>query len=150
MPAWRSALISTSGVRSRKSPAELDHLLQPDGGGGVNPECVRVTTASVTCHPRSPSCSVWWTVSSTAFWNATGSAPRSMPSPNRTPEPAGAGTIRSPTVARKGLAGSPMNSAAVPGPAGRSTQIVVVSRKPASIPKSAASVAWMTSFCTSP
>ncbi len=39
-----------------------------------------------------------------------------------------------------------MISAAAPVPAGRSMQIVMVSRNPAAMPKSAASVAWMTSF----
>ena len=43
-----------------------------------------------------------------------------------------------------------MTSTAAPLPTGRSMQIVVVSRKSTSRPKSPASVAWMTSFCTSP
>ena len=43
-----------------------------------------------------------------------------------------------------------MISTAAPVPTGRSMQIVVVSRKVTSTPKSSASVAWMTSFCTSP
>ena len=109
-----------------------------------------MTTASVTGQPDSPSRSVSRTVSSTAFWNATGSAPGSIPSRNRTPEPAAAGSIRSPAVARNGLASSLMNSAAAPQPDGRSMHSVVDSRNPTSRPNSSASVAWMTSFCTSP
>ena len=58
--------------------------------------------------------------------------------------------MRSPTVARNGLGSWSMISTAAPVPTGRSMQIVVVSRKPTSMPKSSASVAWMTSFCTSP
>src|SRR4051812_46691360 len=140
----------TSGVRLRKSPAELDELLQPYGGGGVNPEWVRLTTQSVTCQPRSPCRSVRWTVSSTALMNDNGIDPSSTSSRNRTPEPTAAGSTRSPTVARNGLSPAPMNSAADPVPTGRSTQMVVVSRKDTSSPKSLASVAAMTSFCTSP
>src|SRR5213076_2364011 len=45
---------------------------------------------------------------------------------------------------------APMNSAAAPVPTGRSMRIVVVSRKLTSMPYPSASVAWMTSFCTSP
>ena len=43
-----------------------------------------------------------------------------------------------------------MISTAAPVPTGRSMQIVVVSRKSTSRPYSLSSVAWMTSFCTSP
>lgn len=125
-------------------------MLQPNGGGGVYPEWVRVTVQSVTGQPDRPSRSVSRTVSSTAFWNPAGSAPGSMPSRNRTPAPAAAGSIRSPAVARNGLSSSLMNSAAAPLPDGRSMHSVVDSRKVTWRPKSPASVAWMTSFCTSP
>lgn len=43
-----------------------------------------------------------------------------------------------------------MNSAAAPLPAGRSTQIVVVSWNVTASPNSSAGVCWITSFCTSP
>ena len=43
-----------------------------------------------------------------------------------------------------------MTSSASPTPAGRSMHTVVVSRKSAAMPYSRSSVAWMTSFCTSP
>jgi hypothetical protein len=43
-----------------------------------------------------------------------------------------------------------MTSSASPAPAGRSMQTVVVSRKSAAMPYSRSSVAWMTSFWTSP
>jgi hypothetical protein len=69
---------------------------------------------------------------------------------NATPEPAAAGSMRSPTVARNGLAALCSRSTAAPAPTGRSMQIVVVLRKLTSRPKSLASVAPMTSFWTSP
>ena len=74
----------------------------------------------------------------------------STSSRNATPEPGGAGSTRSPSAAGNGLPGASSSSAARPEPAGRSMQIVVVSRNVTSMPKSSASVAWMTSFCTSP
>gem|GEM_PF-6101899 len=43
-----------------------------------------------------------------------------------------------------------MRSTAAPVPTGRSMQMVVLSRKRTSRPKSPARVAWMTSFWTSP
>ncbi len=82
--------------------------------------------------------------------NARGIEPSSTPNRTCTPLPTGPGSIRSPTVARNGLESVPMSSKAAPTPDGRSMQIVVVSRNPTSTPKSAARVAWMTSFCTSP
>ena len=56
------------------------------------------------------------------------------------PLPIGAGSTRSPTVARNGLGASSMISTAAPVPTGRSTQIVVVSRNSTSMPNSCASV----------
>ena len=53
-------------------------------------------------------------------------------------------------MARNGLGAWCSRSTAAPGPASRSMQIVVVSRKLTCSPKSAASVAPMTSFWTSP
>src|ERR671924_1663700 len=100
--------MSTSGVRLRKSPAALDHLLQPYGGGGVYAECVIVTTQSMTCQPYSPCCSVLCTVSSVARTNEYGSEPSSISRRNSTPEPSGAGSMRSPTVARYGFDSAPM------------------------------------------
>ena len=82
--------------------------------------------------------------------NDSGIEPSSTSSPKRRPLPTGAGSTRSPTVARNGLPSVAMISNAAPLPAGRSMQIVVDSRNVTSTPKSAASVAWMTSFCTSP
>ncbi len=81
--------------------------------------------------------------------NAYGIEPSSTSSRNSTPPPVGPGSTRSPTVARNGLP-SPISSYAAPVPAGRSTQIVVVSRNVTARPYSSARVAWMTSFCTSP
>ena len=60
--------------------------------------------------------------------NAYGIEPSSTSSRNRTPLPSGAGSTRSPTVARNGLLSVPISSTAAPVPAGRSMQIVVVSR----------------------
>jgi len=61
--------------------------------------------------------------------NANGIEPSSTSSRNRTPDSAGAGSIRSPTVARNGLGGVSMISKAAPDPAGRSMQIVVEALK---------------------
>ena len=66
------------------------------------------------------------------------------------PAPGGAGSIRRPTVPRNGFVSVSMISTADPVPTTRSMQIVVDSRKLTSTPKSSASVAWMTSFWTSP
>ena len=52
------------------------------------------------------------------------------------PEPSGAGSMRSPIVARNGFESAWRISTASPATVGRSTQIVVVSRKPTSRPKS--------------
>ena len=109
-----------------------------------------VTVQSSTCQPCSPCRKVSRTVSSTAAKNAYGIDPSSTPSRNTTPESGGAGSTRSPTVARNGLGSTFMISTAAPTPFGRSTWIVVDSRKSTSRPNSSASVAWMTSFCTSP
>ena len=87
-----------------------------------------VTTQSVTCQPCRPWRSVSRTVSSTAVKNASGIDPSSTSSRNRTPVPTGAGSTRSPTVARNGFGASPISSTAAPVPTGRSMQIVVVSR----------------------
>ena len=97
-----------------------------------------------------PCRSVSRTVSSTARKNAIGIEPSSTSMRNSTPEPGAAGSTRSPIVARNGLGGWCSRSIAAPVPTGRSMQIVVDSRKLTSTPKSDASVAPMTSFCTSP
>jgi hypothetical protein len=81
-----------------------------------------------------PCRSVSRTVSSVARKNAIGMEPSSTSIRNVTPEPAAAGPIRSPMVARNGLGSSCSRSTAAPGPAIRSTQIVVVSRKLTSRP----------------
>ena len=54
----------------------------------------------------------------------TASSPSSTSSRNSTPPSGGAGSTRSPTVARNGLAACSISSAAAPLPAGRSMQIV--------------------------
>ncbi len=77
-----------------------------------------MTAQSVTCHPRSPWRRVSRTVSSTALMNAYGIEPSSTSSLKSTPEPIGAGSTRSPTVARNGLGGLAMNSTAAPVPDG--------------------------------
>ena len=114
------------------------------------PEWVIATAQSATRQPYRPCSSVACTVSSTAVKNAGGIEPSSTSSANRTPLPGGAGSTRNPTVARNGFGSVSMISYAAPLPAGRSMQIVVVSRNVTSTPKSSASVAWMTSFWTSP
>lgn len=82
--------------------------------------------------------------------NEYGIEPSSTSSRKSDPVPTGAGSTRSPTVARKGLGSWAMISNAAPDPAGRSMHRAVVSRKSASTANSSASVAWMTSFWTSP
>ena len=89
-------------------------------------------------------------MSSTALKNANGIEPSSTASRKSTPESTGAGSTRRPIVARKRFVSVSPISNASPRPSRRSTQIVVVSSKPTSSPYSSASVAWMTSFCTSP
>jgi oligopeptide transport system ATP-binding protein len=154
VPARRSASISTSGVRPRKSPAVLDMRLSNPPCAllcrAQYPERVMVTTQSRTCQPRNPCSSVSWTVSSTALKNANGIDPSSTPRRKSTPVPTGAGSTRSPTVARNGLGSTAMCSTASPQPVGRSTQMTVEGRKRTSRPNSSASVAAMTSFWTSP
>jgi hypothetical protein len=108
------------------------------------------TAQSVTSQPARPWRSVRRTVSSTAAKKASGIEPSSASIENATPEPAGVGSMRRPTVARNGLGGLRSRSTAAPVPTGRSMRMVVVSRKPTSRPKSSASVAPMTSFWTSP
>src|SRR5919198_1086342 len=83
-----------------------------------------VTVQSVTRHPWIPCRSVSFTVSSTALKNAYGIEPSSTSSRNSTPLLTGAGSTRSPTVARKGLGPLPISSTAAPVPTGRSMQIV--------------------------
>lgn len=85
-----------------------------------------------------------------AVKNAGGMEPSSTSSRKPTPDPTGAGSTRSPTVARNGLSPTSMTSSDQPEPTTRSTQIVVVSRNVTSTPKSPARVAPITSFCTSP
>ena len=58
--------------------------------------------------------------------------------------------MRRPTPARIGLASVPIRSIASPIPTGRSMHSVVVSVKLTLTPYSSASVASITSFCTSP
>src|SRR5215204_5898626 len=94
-----------------------------------------VTTQSVTSQPWSPWPRVSVTVSSTATKKAYGIDPSSTSSRNVTPAPAGAGSTRSPTVARNGLGSVAMRSTDAPVPTGRSMQMVVLSRKPTSRPK---------------
>ena len=53
-------------------------------------------------------------------------------------------------MARNGFGATLLTSTASPTPAGRSMHSVVVSRKLTAMPYRSASVAWMTSFCTSP
>ena len=88
-----------------------------------------MTAQSVTCQPQSPARSVSRTVSSTARKNASGIDPSSTSSRNVTPEPTGAGSTRSPTVARNGFGRLAEQLDGRAGADGRSTQIVVVSRK---------------------
>ena len=97
-----------------------------------------------------PRLSASGSVSSTALKNAGGIEPSSTSSRNAIPLPGGAGSTRRPTVASSGLESSPISSNAAPAPRRRSMQIVVDSRNDTATPKSSASVAWMTSFCTSP
>ena len=92
-----------------------------------------VTVQSVTCQPWSPWPSVSCTVSSTALKNENGIDPSSTSSRKATP-PAGAGSTRSPTVARNGFGSLPMSSNAAPLPTGRSMQMVVLSRNSTSRP----------------
>ena len=92
-----------------------------------------MTAQSMTSQPRRPCRSVSRTVSSTARKNAAGIVPaRSAPMVNVTPEPAAVGSTRSPIVATNGFSPSYFRSTAAPVPSGRSTQIVVDSRKPTS------------------
>ena len=108
-----------------------------------------VTTQSVTCQPCRPWPRVSRTVSSTALKKAYGIEPSSTSSRKSTPG-------RSARARRAGRrwrgtgSGPSLYSTAAPEPDSRSMQIVVVSRKVTSSPNSSASVAWTTSFCTSP
>ena len=87
-----------------------------------------VTVQSGISHPCGPCRSVARTDSSTAAKNADGMDPSSTSRPTDTPAPSGAGSTRSPTVARNGLLGMPITSASAPVPTSRSTQIGVDSR----------------------
>ena len=110
-----------------------------------------MTVQSVTCQPRMPSRSVSRTVVlHRRVKNASGMEPSSTSRRNVSARVERRRLDAQPDGGEERVAGLPSHSTAAPVPAGRSTQIVVVSRKSTSMPYSVASVAWMTSFWTSP
>ena len=87
---------------------------------------------------------------STAAKKAGGIEPSSTSRPKSTPLSTGAGSTRSPTVARYGLASAPISSTAAPVPRSRSVQIIAVSRNRTATPCSSSSSDPITCCCTSP
>ena len=143
VPACRSAAMTTSGVSLRKSCGPLSGP-RVDGGPSATlyADRISVTVQSVTCQPYRP----WRSVSDDVLSHGGGEALRVLVDVQRhrpggrprsgtsMPAPAGAGSMRIPSVARNGFPGACRTSSAAPGWIGRSTQIGVVSRKPISHP----------------